>query len=116
MASSARLRDLGVAIGTLPVGRSNTLTDVPGIRVGHTTLIRGNDVCTGVTAIWPHDGNPLAERVYAGISLLNGYGEMTCRSVIDEIGLLASPILLTGTGSVGAVLDAATRYLGNHYP
>jgi D-aminopeptidase len=113
---STRLRDLGVAIGTLPSGPSNSLTDVPGIRVGHTTRIHGNDVRTGVTAIWPHDGHPLTERVYAGISLLNGYGEMTCRSVIDEIGLLASPILLTGTGSVGAVLDAATRYLGNRYP
>jgi D-aminopeptidase len=110
------LGDLGVAIGTLPVGPSNSLTDVPGVRVGHSTLVRGDDLRTGVTAIWPHDGNPLTERVYAGISLLNGYGEMTCRSVIDEVGLLASPILLTGTGSVGAVYDATMRYLGQHYP
>ncbi len=116
MARSRRLRDLGVAIGTMPVGPTNSLTDVAGVRVGHTTLVRGGDVRTGVTAIWPHDGNPMTERVYAGISLLNGYGEMTSRSVIDEIGLLASPILLTGTGNVGTVLDAATRHLGQHYP
>jgi D-aminopeptidase len=59
-----RLRDLGIQIGPLPTGPSNTLTDVPGVRVGHQTLIRGQDVRTGATAIWPHDGNPLSERVY----------------------------------------------------
>jgi D-aminopeptidase len=116
MPERPRLRDFGVTIGVYPTGPSNTLTDVAGVRVGHTTLVRGDNVRTGVTAIWPHEGNPLTERVYAGISLLNGYGEMTCRSVIDEIGLLASPIVLTGTGSVGAALDATTRYLGHHYP
>jgi D-aminopeptidase len=116
MPERPRLRDFGVTIGAYPTGPSNTLTDVAGVRVGHTTLVRGDNVRTGVTAIWPHEGNPLTERVYAGISLLNGYGEMTCRSVIDEIGLLASPIVLTGTSSVGAALDATTRYLGHHYP
>src|SRR5262245_26746893 len=100
MPSTERLRDLGVVIGTLPVGPSNTLTDVPGVRVGHTTLIRGDNVRTGATAIWPHDGNPVSERLYAGIFALNGYGEMTCRSVIDEWGLLSSPIVLTGTSGV----------------
>lgn len=111
-----RLRDLGVTIGALPPGPLNSLTDVAGVRVGHRTLVRGDDVRTGVTAIWPHDGNPMSERVYAGISALNGYGEMTCRSVIDEWGLLSSPILLTGTSGVGTALDAATRYLARRYP
>jgi len=111
-----RLRGLGVAIGTLPTGPTNSLTDVAGVRVGHQTLVRGDDVRTGVTAIWPHDGNPMAERVYAGISALNGYGEMTCRSVIDEWGLLSSPIVLTGTSNVGMALDATTRYLARRYP
>jgi D-aminopeptidase len=111
-----RLRDFGVVIGTLPTGSSNTLTDVAGVRVGHTTLIRGEDVRTGVTAIWPHDGNPMAERLYAGIFALNGYGEMTSRSVIDEWGLLSSPIVLTGTSGVGTALHAATRYLARRYP
>jgi D-aminopeptidase len=114
-AKPERLRDLGVAIGTLPTGPLNALTDVAGVRVGHRTLVRGDDVRTGVTAIWPHDGNPMSERVYAGISALNGYGEMTCRSVIDEWGLLSSPILLTGTSNVGMALDAATRYLARRY-
>lgn len=116
MPSTERLRDLGVAIGTLPMGPSNTLTDVPGARVGHATLIRGDNIRTGATAIWPHDGNPMAERLYAGIFALNGYGEMTCRSVIDEWGLLSSPIVLTGTSGVGMALHATTRYLAQRYP
>ena len=116
MPSVERLRDFGVAIGALPAGPSNTLTDVPGVRVGHTTLIQDENVRTGVTAIWPHDGNPMSERVYAGIHALNGYGEMTCRSVIDEWGLLSSPIVLTGTSGVGIAQHAATRYLARRYP
>ncbi|MGE5334210.1 MAG: P1 family peptidase [Nitrososphaerota archaeon] len=116
MPSGERLRDFGVAIGTLPVGSSNTLTDVAGVRVGHTTLIRGDDIRTGVTAIWPHTGNPITERLYAGIFALNGYGEMTSRSVIDEWGLLSSPIVLTGTSGVGMALHATTRYLARSYP
>jgi D-aminopeptidase len=60
MAEQLRLRDIGLSIGDLPTGPSNTLTDVPGVRVGHQTLIRDQHVRTGVTAIWPHDGNPLS--------------------------------------------------------
>ncbi|WIG61936.1 MAG: D-aminopeptidase [Ktedonobacterales bacterium] len=116
MPSNQRLRDFGVTIGTLPPGQSNTLTDVPGVRVGHTTLIRDANVRTGVTAIWPHDGNPMSERVYAGIHCLNGYGEMTSRSVIDEWGLLCSPVLVTGTSNVGMALHASMRYLAQRYP
>ena len=116
MAETLRLRDLGITIGGLPTGPSNTLTDVPGVRVGHQTLIQGQNVRTGVTVIWPHDGNPLSERVYAGIHALNGYGEMTCRSVIDEWGLLSTPIVLTGTSGVGMAMHAATRYLAERYP
>lgn len=110
-----RLRDLGVVIGDYPTGPSNSLTDVPGVRVGHTTLIHGDSVRTGATAIWPHDGNMMSERVYAGIHVLNGYGEMTSRSVIDEWGLLASPIVLTGTSGIGMALHATTRYLAARY-
>ena len=114
--SIQHLRDFGLTIGPYPTGASNTLTDVPGVRVGQTTLIRGDDVRTGVTAIWPHDGNVMSERVYAGIHCLNGYGEMTSRSVIDEWGLLGSPIVLTGTGSVGRAMDATVKYLARSYP
>ena len=111
-----RLRDLGVVIGELPTGPSNSLTDVAGVRVGHKTLIEGDRVRTGVTAIWTHDGNPLSERVYAGVFPLNGYGELTSRSVIEEWGLLATPLVLTGTSGVGMALHATTRYLARRYP
>lgn len=116
MNAAPRLRDLGVAIGTLPPGPSNTLTDVRGIRVGHTTLVRDDNIRTGVTAIWPHEGNPGSERVYAAIHLLNGYGEMTSRSIIDEWGLLTSPVVLTGTSGVGTAFRATTRYLARLDP
>ncbi|HEX6796153.1 MAG TPA: P1 family peptidase, partial [Ktedonobacterales bacterium] len=65
---------------------------------------------------WPHDGNVMSERVYAGIHCLNGYGEMTSRSVIDEWGLLGSPIVLTGTSNVGRAMDATVKYLSRRYP
>lgn len=111
-----RLRDLGVAIGELPTGPTNTLTDVAGVRVGHKTLIAGESVRTGVTAIWTYDGTPISERIYAGVFPLNGYGELTSRSVIEEWGLLSTPIVLTGTSGVGMALHATTRYLAQRYP
>src|SRR5215813_1958877 len=111
-----RLRDLGVIIGELPTGASNSLTDLAGVRVGHKTLIEGDGTRTGVTAIWTHEGNPLSERIYAGVFPLNGYGELTSRSVIEEWGLLSTPILLTGTSGVGMALHATTRYLAQRYP
>ena len=63
MPEQERLRDLGVAIGELPTGPHNAITDVPGVRVGHTTRIEGENIRTGVTAIWTHDGNPVSERI-----------------------------------------------------
>lgn len=111
-----RIRDFGVVLGHLPTGPNNTLTDVPGVRVGHATLISGETIRTGVTAIWPHQRHPLLEPVYAGMDALNGFGELTCRSVIEEVGLLAGPIMLTGTGSVGSVMAATTRYLAERHP
>ena len=77
------MRDHGIVIGALPTGTLNALTDVPGVRVGHETVWRGERGAgepvarTGVTAIWPHDGDPFRERVYAGSTALNGYGVST---------------------------------------
>lgn len=112
-----RARELGIEIGRLPTGELNAITDVPGVLVGHATVRRGEPgsgepvARTGVTAILPHGGELFRERVYAGVSLLNGYGELTSRSVIDEWGLIGAPILLTDSASVGRVFDAALRYL-----
>lgn len=104
----ARLRDLGVAIGTLPTGKWNAITDVPGVRVGYRTLIRDEPavVRTGITAIWPRGPELWTDAVFAGIHSFNGNGEMTGWAWIAEQGLLASPLCITNTHSVGIVRDA----------
>jgi D-aminopeptidase len=118
-----RLRDLGFSIGQIPPGPWNAITDVPGVRVGHTTLIEGDGplvvgkgpVRTGVTAILPPD--PIfAERVLAGAFVLNGAGEISGLTQVVEWGLLETPILLTSTMSVGKVSDATVKWMTRHFP
>jgi D-aminopeptidase len=101
-----RARDLGIRIGTLPTGTANAITDVPGVRVGHTTLVQGESVRTGVSVVLPHEGNPWEEPVFAGSHRLNGNGELTGLEWIRQCGMLTSPIGLTNTHSVGVVHDA----------
>jgi D-aminopeptidase len=109
-----RARDLGIRIGTLPTGADNAITDVAGVRVGHTTLVEGDGalrrgrgpVRTGVTMIVPHDGNVWVEPLFAGFHRLNGNGEMTGLHWVEEAGMLLSPVGLTNTHSVGVVRDA----------
>jgi D-aminopeptidase len=105
---SGRLRDLGLAPGALPVGTLNAITDVAGVRVGHTTLLDGAEgpFNTGVTAILPHDGDLFAERVVAAFAVLNGSGEVSGREFVDEMGVLDAPIMLTGSLNVARVADA----------
>jgi D-aminopeptidase len=105
-----RARDLGISIGTLPPGEKNAITDVPEVRVGHTTLIEGSDVRTGVTIVLPHEGDAWEEPVFAGAHRLNGNGELTGLEWIRESGMLHSPIGLTNTHSVGVVRDALVAY------
>jgi D-aminopeptidase len=104
----ARLRDLGLTTGTLPTGAWNAITDVPGVRVGFTTLIHDEPavVRTGVTAIWPRGPELWTDAVFAGIHSFNGNGEMTGWAWIAEQGLLATPLCITNTHSVGVVRDA----------
>ena len=104
--SRPRARDLGIRIGTLPTGELNAITDVPGVRVGHETIVEGDSVRTGVTVVFPHEGNPWEEPVFAGAHRLNGNGELTGLEWIRESGMLTSPIGLTNTHSVGVVRDA----------
>ena len=108
-----RARDLGITIGLLPSGPLNAITDVAGVRVGHTTLIRdapperpGAAVRTGVTVVVPHDGDLWREAVFAGCHRLNGNGELTGLEWIREVGLLSGPVAITNTKSVGTVRDA----------
>ncbi|GII86360.1 D-aminopeptidase [Sphaerisporangium siamense] len=112
-ATAMRARDHGIVIGAGTPGPYNAITDVTGVRVGHTTLIHGDGprvrgegpVRTGVTMILPHEGSAFDEPVYAGYHWLNGNGEITGMAYLDEFGLLGSPIGLTNTGSVGVVRD-----------
>lgn len=108
-----RARDLGVVTGRLPTGPLNALTDVPGVRVGHTTVWSddGATLRTGVTAIWPHEGNPFTDRVYAATSTFNGYGVLTGDLVVDEWGLLGAPVVLCDTANLGLAYDAVVRHL-----
>jgi D-aminopeptidase len=110
-----RARDLGVSVGLLAPGPHNAITDVAGVRVGHTTLIVGQPgplvvgegpVRTGVTVVVPHEGDPFASAVYAGAHRLNGNGELTGLEWIREAGLLSGPVAITNTHSVGVVRDA----------
>lgn len=114
-----RLRELGVVIGDMAPGPFNAITDVRGVRVGHATIIRGEGkgaARTGVTVILPHEGNIYEERLFASFFGLNGWGEMTGVAAIEETGLLATPIFLTGTYNVGIVQSAAAAYLRKANP
>jgi D-aminopeptidase len=101
-----RARDLGIRIGPLPPGPADAITDVAGVRVGHTTLVEGERVRTGVTVVLPHDGDPGSDPVFAGCHRLNGNGELTGLEWVRESGMLTSPVGLTNTYSVGVVRDA----------
>ena len=119
-----RARDIGIRIGRLAPGPWDAITDVPGVRVGHATIVRGDGplvvgegpVRTGVTVIVPHDGNVFLEPVFAGWHSLNGNGELTGTAWLDEVGLLTGPIAITNTNSVGVVHDAIIEFAVRSHP
>ncbi|MBA7572368.1 Beta-peptidyl aminopeptidase BapA [subsurface metagenome] len=105
-----RVRELGIKIGVIEPGQKNAITDVQGVRVGHFTLIKGEDVRTGVTAILPHEGNIFQEKVPAAIYVGNGFGKLTGISQVKELGNIETPIVLTNTLSVPTAADALIDY------
>ena len=107
----ARARDLGVKPGVFPAGRLNAITDVAGVRVGHTTVVEGDSVRTGVTAILPHAGSLYADRVPAALHVGNGFGKITGVTQLRELGELETPILLTCTLCVWRAADAMVGWL-----
>ncbi|MCI0570542.1 MAG: P1 family peptidase [Myxococcaceae bacterium] len=120
-----RARELGLPLGRFRPGRLNAITDVDGVLVGHSTIVRGEagplrpghgPVRTGVTAILPSQGNIFMERVIGGGFVLNGAGEVSGMTQVMEWGLIETPILLTNTLAVGAVSDGVARYLVDRYP
>src|ERR1044071_201360 len=112
--SRRRARELGLGRFWGPCGPHNAITDVPGVRVGHTTIIRGDGplvvgqgpVRTGVTVVRPRGDGDWSEPVFAGCHRLNGYGELTGLEWVRESGMLTSPVAITNTHSVGIVRDA----------
>ncbi|MCI0514218.1 P1 family peptidase [candidate division KSB1 bacterium] len=108
-----RARELGLVIGGLQPGEHNAITDVPGVRVGHTTLLRGSNVRTGVTAILPHSGYLYQAKVPAAIQRYNGFGKLAGYSQVAELGNLETPIILTNTLSVGTAVTAVVKYTLN---
>ncbi len=105
-----RARDLGVAPGIFTPGEFNAITDVAGVRVGHTTVVVGDSIRTGVTAILPHDGNPFLDRVPAGLHVGNGFGKFIGSTQVSELGELETPILLTCTLCVWRAADAMVAW------
>jgi D-aminopeptidase len=105
-----RATDIGIRIGVLTPGKLNAITDVDGVKVGHTTIIKADSVRTGVTAILPHDGNLFQQKVPAGVYVGNGFGKLTGTTQIKELGNIESPIILTNTLSVPAAMNAVVSY------
>lgn len=101
-----RARDVGITIGILDPGPLNAITDVEGVRVGHTTVVEGDSIRTGVTAILPHGGDLFADKVSGAIVVRNGFGKLVGLSQVNELGQIETPILLTGTLSVFRAADA----------
>jgi D-aminopeptidase len=106
-----RARDIGLKIGILPTGSLNALTDVPGVLVGQTTIVRGDNIRTGVTAILPHGGNLFREKVPGAVFVGNGFGKLAGSTQVNELGEIETPILLSSTLSVPRVADAVLDYM-----
>jgi D-aminopeptidase len=106
-----RAREIGVVVGILPPGKNNAITDVAGVRVGHATLIKGDHVRTGVTAILPHGGNLFQAKVPAAIYVGNGFGKLMGSTQVNELGEIETPILLTNTLNVPRVADALIDWM-----
>jgi len=105
-AQMKRARDYGINFGVLNPGPSNAITDVPGVKVGHVTIIQGDSINTGVTAILPHSGNLFREKVPAAIYIANGFGKLTGYPQVEELGNIETPVILTNTLSVPVAADA----------
>lgn len=114
-----RFRDYGLSVGSLSTGPMNAITDVPGVLVGHSTIIEGEGplipgkgpVRTGVTVVRPHPGNLFREKVRGAVHIINGFGKATGIAQIQELGIIETPIVLTNTLSVGSAWDSLCEYM-----
>src|SRR5687767_7314331 len=109
-ATRPRARDLGIAPGVFQPGPLNAITDVSGVRVGHATMIEGDHVRTGVTVIVPHSGNMFQQKVPGAVFVGNAFGKLAGSTQVDELGTIETPIALTNTLAVGAVVEGLVRW------
>lgn len=105
-----RARDIGLAPGVLAPGPLNAITDVSGVRVGHTTLTTGDHVRTGVTVVVPHGGNIFQDKVPGAVFVGNAFGKLAGSTQVEELGTIETPIALTNTLSVGAVVEGLVQW------
>ncbi|MBM7554232.1 P1 family peptidase [Thalassobacillus pellis] len=113
MYGQKRIRDYGITIGSLETGKRNAITDVAGVKVGHSTLSK-RSMQTGVTAIIPHQGSLFKEKLIATSYVINGFGKTMGTIQMNELGTLETPILLTNTLSIGTAADAVIDYMLDH--
>lgn len=109
-AQTKRLRDYGIVIGVFKPGKYNAITDVLDVKVGHTTVLQGDSVRTGVTAILPHADNIFQFKVPAAMYIGNGFGKLTGYSQVKELGTIETPIILTNTLSMPTAANALITY------
>jgi D-aminopeptidase len=105
-----RARDLGLEPGVFPPGPLNAITDVRGVKVGHTTIVRGDAVRTGVTAVVPHGGNVFQDKVPGAVFVGNAFGKLAGSTQVSELGTLETPIVLTNTLGIGTAIEAVVAY------
>ena len=105
-----RARDLGIAPGAMEAGTLNAITDVDGVLVGQTTIVEGDAVRTGVTAILPHGGNLFRDKVPGAVFVGNAFGKLAGSTQVEELGTIETPIVLTNTLAVGTAMDAVVRW------
>src|SRR5687767_14066469 len=106
-----RAREAGIVVGVLSPGSLNAITDVIGVSVGHSTIVPGDNVRTGVTAILPHGGNLFREKVPAAVFIGNAFGKLAGSTQVNELGEIETPIMLTSTLSVPRTADAVIDYM-----
>ncbi len=111
--SQKRIRDYGIEIGVLKTGKFNAITDVAGVKVGQVSVVKGESVRTGITAILPHSGNIFQSKVPAAIHIGNGFGKLVGYSQVKELGNIETPIILTNTLSVPVASEALIEYTLN---
>jgi D-aminopeptidase len=105
-----RAREIGLAPGVFSPGPSNAITDVKGVSVGHSTVIQGDNIRTGVTVVVPHPGNVFQDKVPGAVFVGNAFGKLAGSTQVDELGTIETPIALTNTLGVGAVMDGLVRW------